>query len=87
MHPNQTTIYETKKGAAMDLQISLEAARVNAKLTQAEAAEKIGVSRQTIINWEKGKVIPRIPEMKMLSLVYNIPQDNIFLPYTLQKVD
>lgn len=71
----------------MDLQISLEAARVNAKLTQAEAAEKIGVSRQTIINWEKGKVIPRIPEMKMLSLVYNIPQDNIFLPYTLQKVD
>lgn len=71
----------------MELQISLEAARVNAKLTQADAAEKIGVSRQTIINWEKGKIMPRIPEMKMLSHVYGIPQENIFVPYTLQKVD
>lgn len=62
------------------LQISLEAARVNAKLTQEEAAKQIGVSRQTIINWEKGKVIPRIPEMKTISVIYNIPQDNIFLP-------
>lgn len=62
------------------LQITLEAARVNANLTQAEAAEKIGVSRQTIINWEKGKIMPRIPEMKVISIVYNIPQDNIFLP-------
>lgn len=62
------------------LQISLEAARVNAKMTQAEAAEKIGVSRQTIMNWEKGKIAPRIPEMKMISNIYNIPEDNIFLP-------
>lgn len=69
------------------LQISLEAARRNAKLTQAEAAEKIGVTRQTIINWEKGKNNPRIPEMKMISLVYNIPQNYIFLPETPQKVD
>ncbi len=61
-------------------QISLEAARVNAKLTQEEAAKRIGVSRQTIINWEKGKIAPRIPEMKMLCYVYNIPEDNIFLP-------
>ena len=36
--------------------ISLAAARVNAGLTQAETAEKMGVTKRTIINWEKGIV-------------------------------
>lgn len=62
------------------LQISLAAARVNAGLTQGDVAEKMHVSRQTIVNWEKGKVVPGIPEMQMLSNIYKIPQDNIFLP-------
>lgn len=62
------------------LQISLAAARVNAGLTQGDVAEKMHVSRQTIVNWEKGKVVPGIPEMQMLSRIYKIPQDNIFLP-------
>lgn len=62
------------------LQISLASARVNAELTQGEVATKMGVSRQTIVNWEKGRVIPGIPEMQMLSEIYKIPQDNIFLP-------
>lgn len=35
--------------------ISLEAARVNAGLTQKELAEKLGVSNTTIVNWEKRK--------------------------------
>ncbi|MCD7863584.1 MAG: helix-turn-helix transcriptional regulator [Lachnospiraceae bacterium] len=62
------------------LQISLAAARVNAGMTQEAAAREMHVSKQTIINWEKGKVIPGIPEIEMLSRIYNIPQDNIFLP-------
>lgn len=62
------------------LQITLAAARVNAGLTQGDVAEKMHVSRQTIVNWEKGKVVPGIPEMQMLSRIYKIPQDNIFLP-------
>lgn len=61
------------------LQISLAAARVNADMTQQEAAEKLGVTKQTIINWEKGRRSPGIPEMAMLSNIYHIPQDNIFL--------
>ena len=63
-----------------DIQISLAAARVNKKLTQAEAAEIMHVTRQTIVNWERGKVVPGIPEMEMLSNIYGIPQDYIFLP-------
>jgi DNA-binding XRE family transcriptional regulator len=62
------------------LQITLAAARVNAGFNQEQAAEKLGVSRQTIRNWEKGKVAPRVPEMYAISSVYNIPQENIFLP-------
>lgn len=62
------------------LQISLAAARVNAKMTQEDIAKELHVSKQTIVNWEKGKTIPGIPEMEMLSRIYNIPQDNIFLP-------
>ncbi len=62
-----------------EFQISLTAARVNAELTQVEVAKKMGVTKQTIINWEKGRVIPGIPEMEMLCGLYNIPQDYIFL--------
>ena len=40
-----------------DLQISLAAARVNAGLTQADVAKEMRLNKQTIVNWEKGKVI------------------------------
>lgn len=62
------------------LQISLAAARVNANLTQEELGKELGVSKQTIINWEKGRIVPGIPEMEMIAKILNIPQDNIFLP-------
>ena len=62
------------------IQISLAAARVNAGLTQADVAKEMHVSKQTIINWEKGKVVPGIPQIEMLSRLYKIPQDYIFLP-------
>lgn len=61
-------------------QISLTAARVNAKLTQEEAAAKMGVTKRTIINWEKGNVKPNAASLNMLSMIYKIPVDYIFLP-------
>lgn len=63
-----------------NIQITLAAARVNAGLTQEAAAKKMGVTKQTIINWEKGKIVPGIPEIEMLSRIYEMPQDYIFLP-------
>lgn len=62
------------------IQISLAAARVNAGMTQLEAARQMRVSKQTIINWEKGKVVPGIPEICMMSKLYNMPEEYIFLP-------
>lgn len=62
------------------LQISLASARVNSEMTQDEVAKLMGVSKTTIVNWEKGRVIPGIPELSMLCEIYRIPKDNIFLP-------
>ncbi len=62
------------------IQISLAAARVNAKLTQEEVAKKMRIGKKTIINWEKGVSIPSFSDMNMLSEIYGIPVDNIFLP-------
>ena len=36
-----------------EIQISLAAARINAKMTQEEAANRLKISKRTIINWEK----------------------------------
>lgn len=63
-----------------EIQISLAAARVNAGLTQEDVAKEFGVSKQTIINWEKGKSVPKIAEIMLLARVYKIPEENIFLP-------
>lgn len=62
-----------------DIKITLAAARVNAGLTQEEAAKKIQVTKQTILNWEKGKVTPSFANVAMLSDIYGIPIEYIFL--------
>ncbi len=62
------------------IQISLAAARVNANLTQEDVARELKVSKQTVVNWEKGKVTPSLLVMRTLSEYYKIPIDNIFLP-------
>ena len=54
---------------------------MNAQLTQAEAAEKIGVTVDTIGNWERGKSFPNALQIRRIEEVYGIPYDSlIFLP-------
>ena len=60
--------------------ISLEAARVNAKLTQKELAKILGVSNATIVNWEKGNSEPNLTQLRKISELPGIPLDFIFLP-------
>lgn len=60
-------------------QISLEAARVNAKMSQKDAAIAVGVNVSTIANWEKGKTSPDADKFKELCSVYGCPIDVIFL--------
>lgn len=63
------------------VKISLAAARVNAEMTQEEAAKRMNVSKKTIVNWEKGSAIPSFASLKALSEIYKMPMDNIFLPH------
>lgn len=62
--------------------ISMAAARVNAKMTQEEVASEMHVTKQTIVNWENGKVIPKPAQFKMFCNVVNAPEDAIYLPST-----
>lgn len=66
----------------MNIKISLEAARVNAGLSQKEVADKLNVSNKTVCSWEKGKTFPSAEYIEALCTLYGLPYDNInFLPY------
>lgn len=60
--------------------ISLEAARVNTKLTQAEIAEKLGVSRSTVIDWEKGNREIKTAYLIAFCQITGFSIDDILLP-------
>lgn len=62
------------------LQISLAAARVNAGKTQEDVAKEMKISKNTLVNWEKGVSEPTVTQGRELSRIYKIPLDNIFLP-------
>ncbi len=60
--------------------ITLEAARVNTGLTQAQLAEKMGVSRQSVIDWENGKREMRTPYLYLFCQLTGFSEDDILLP-------
>ena len=62
------------------LKITLVAARVNRKLTQRYAATELGISRNTLQNYESGKTIPNWGMVKKMETLYGISFDYIFLP-------
>lgn len=55
------------------MQISPAAARVNAGYTQEEAAKLIGVTKQTIVSWEKGNSVPSTDKAQVMADVYQMP--------------
>jgi DNA-binding XRE family transcriptional regulator len=61
--------------------MSLEAARVNAKLTIEQACDKLGITKQTLINYEKNRTSPTIEMVLKMCDLYgcHINQLN-FLP-------
>ncbi len=59
------------------LKISMRAARVNANLTRREAAEMLGITLDTLRNYESGKTIPRADIMAKMEEVYHFPAEYI----------
>lgn len=63
------------------VKLTLKAARVNAGLTQEEAATRFGISAGTLGNWEKGISFPDAQQVKEICALYGVPYDNlIFSP-------
>lgn len=61
--------------------ITIKAARVNKNLTQAQAAELLGVSKDSLWNYENGRSFPDVRVVKKMVEIYGISYDNlIFLP-------
>lgn len=61
-------------------QISLAAARVNAKLTQEDVARKLHISKATICSWENENTEPTLSQLRKLANLYNISIDYIRVP-------
>jgi len=59
----------------MDIGDKIRQARKNAGMTQEQAAEAIGVSRQTISNWENNKSYPDIISVITMSDLYAVSLD------------
>lgn len=58
----------------------MEAARVDAKLTQQELADKMGVSRQSISAWESNRKKISKSHLIAFCTVTGFSEDEIFLP-------
>ncbi len=59
------------------VRITLEAARVNAGLTQKQVCDTIDISLTTIGLWEKGDRMPTVDKAIALSELYGVPLDCI----------
>ena len=64
-----------------NFKISMAAARVNARMTQDDVAKRMHISKQTIVNWEKGIIIPKPAQFKMYCDVVGVPENVISMPY------
>lgn len=54
--------------------------------TQSEAAKEIGVSTDTLGNYERGKSYPDIPVLRKIEKLYGVPYNRlIFLPLDYDK--
>ncbi len=61
----------------MNIGPKLKQARANVHLTQEQVAEALGVSRQTISNWENEKTYPDIVSVVKLSDLYRVSLDHL----------
>ena len=61
----------------MDIGTKLQRARLQSKLTQEQVAESLGVSRQTISNWENEKTYPDIISVIKMSDLYAVSLDHL----------
>ena len=59
----------------MDIGTKIKEARMEAQLTQEQVADELGISRQTMSNWENNKTYPDIVSVIKMSDLYKVSLD------------
>ena len=67
--------HEGGKKMTLDIGEKIKTSRKEAGFTQEDAADGIGVSRQTILSWENNKSYPDIISVIKMSDIYNVSLD------------
>ena len=49
-------------------------------MTQEDVSKAMHVSRNTVVNWENGRVVPSFATMQTLADLYGVSIDNLILP-------
>lgn len=62
-------------------QVTLAGARVSAGMTQQELADQMGVSKQTVLDWELGRREMKTAYFYMFCGLTGFSKDQIFLPF------
>lgn len=69
-----------------NMRMTLKTAREIRGLRQKEAADLLGVSVDTLSNYERGKSYPDIPVLRKIEDLYGVPYSRlIFLPLDYDK--
>jgi len=64
------------------MRMDLRTARVAAKMTQKDVAEKLGVAQASICHWERGTRMPKVATFFRLCALYGVGPSDIFMPWT-----
>lgn len=68
--------------------ITLKALRINLGLDQITAAKEIGVTPETLSNWERAKSFPTVPQITKIEKLYGVSYADInFLPANIGLTD
>jgi transcriptional regulator with XRE-family HTH domain len=60
--------------------LSFLVARKKAGLTQAAAAEKLGIAAASVSQWETGKTLPETERLRDIAKLYNCTVDELLEP-------
>jgi transcriptional regulator with XRE-family HTH domain len=80
--PADRQLLNTVVDETRELRRRMRAARRATKFTQDDVAREIGVSRQTISNWERVATNPSLVEFAKLCSLYGVSSDQILFGVT-----
>jgi DNA-binding XRE family transcriptional regulator len=63
----------------MSIKLSIRAARIDAGMTQPQAAKELGVCTSTIQNYEGGRYPPPFSAVEKMSALYGVPIENLYI--------